>query len=116
VGARGPKSGTGNAPATVDGGPDDPTGRGVYDEATGLWEWYDKPEETGAPVTWEQILDEARWPLIVADFASEYGIRLHRERLMWPEFRHLIHGLLQSKSRLWRAVTPTEEEPQAPEG
>ncbi len=38
----------------------------------------------------------------MADFASEYGIRLHGASLTWAEFRDLLTGLLMTDSRLWR--------------
>jgi hypothetical protein len=48
---------------------------------------------------------------VVADFASEYGIRLHaRTPLAWAEFRDLLTGLLQTDSRLWRHFTRDDEE------
>lgn len=110
MGERHPKSGDGGTVRGRQDGPNDPTGRGAYDAGTGLWEWYDRgeDEETGDPVTWEQILDQ--WPVIVADFADVYGIRLHREQPPWCEFRDLIQGLLAGESRLWRALKPPEED------
>lgn len=109
MGERRPKSRVGGAGQDPPTGADDPTGRGDYDAATGLWEWYERPEDTGAPVTWEEIL--THFTLIVADFASEYGIRLHRDPPSWAEFRDLVHGLLQTESRLWRATRPDDDEP-----
>lgn len=107
MGKRRPKSGTGGTDDS-DSGPDDEYGRGEYDPATGLYEYYDRPRQAeGSPVTWEEILDQ--FPLIIADFASEYGIRLHRESLTWAEFRHLVYGLLQTQSRLWHATRPDDE-------
>lgn len=52
-------------------------------------------------------------PLLVADLASEYGIRLYNETAMlWDEFRTLVYGLLQQpNSRLWRATQPPPENP-----
>jgi hypothetical protein len=112
VGERSPKSNAGSGPGSS--GPNDPHGRGDYDASTGLWEWYDRPAEEGDPVTWEQILNH--FPLIIADFASEYGIRLHKDPPVWAEFRDLIFGLLQtSESRLWRATRPDEDEPPPPQ-
>lgn len=110
MGVRGPK----RDPEGTDDGDSgaDPTGRGAYDPATGLYEYYEKPRNEGAPVTWEEIL--THWGLIVADFASEYGIRLHRESLTWLEFRHLVNGLLQTRSRLWHATRPEDEEKPLP--
>jgi hypothetical protein len=112
VGNRHPKSNTGSGPGNS--GHDDPHGRGDYDAATGLWEWYDRPQEAGDPVTWEQIL--THFPLIIADFADLYTIRLHRDAPVWAEFRDLVFGLLQtSESRLWRATRPDEDEPTPPQ-
>ena len=104
MGERPPKS----TPGRGEGGPEDPTGRGLYDAATGLYEWYDVPEGQGDAVTWEQILNH--FPLIIADLASEYGVRVHQETLMWAEFRDLVHGLLQTESRLWHATQPVKEQ------
>ncbi|MCB8775817.1 hypothetical protein LJD49_29295, partial [Escherichia coli] len=68
---------------------DDPTGRGAYDPATGLYEWYER-EEQGR--TWEEILEH--WSLIVADFAEHYTIRLRAAPVMsWAEFADLVAGL-----------------------
>lgn len=52
--------------------------------------------------------------MIVADFASEYSIRLYTVRLSWAEFRRYVHGLLQTETRLWRATRPEQDQP--PEG
>ena len=56
-----------------------------------------------------------QWPLIVADFASEYGIRLHVETdqsLTWLVFFTYLTGLMCSDTRLSRHFA---EDPE-PEG
>lgn len=51
------------------------------------------------------------WPLVVADFASEYGIRLAVTDMTWREFVSLLHGLLStSESRLYRETKRKQEE------
>jgi hypothetical protein len=39
---------------------------------------------------------------VVADFASEYGIRLGVTDLSWREFLSLLTGLLVADTRLYR--------------
>ena len=51
------------------------------------------------------------WPLIVADFASEYGISLDRDEVTFAEFRPLVAGLLQANTRIWRLLTPKDKRP-----
>lgn len=111
-----PKSAAGADPGPAGrgrGGPDDPLGRGDYDAATGIWEWYEEAPEQGHAVTWEAIL--GHWPLLVADFAEHYGIRLRtRPAMGWAEFRDLTEGLLACDSRLYRATRPPEPEAEEP--
>jgi hypothetical protein len=48
--------------------------------------------------------------LLLADFASEYGIRLEATtRMSWLEFWALLTGLLSTDSRLQRRFAPDEE-------
>jgi hypothetical protein len=49
---------------------------------------------------------------VVADFASEYGIRLHGASLSWVEFRDLLTGLLVTDSRLWRHFSRDSDAPE----
>jgi hypothetical protein len=58
------------------------------------------------------------WPLIVADFWSEYGIRLHREfdDLRWVEFRDAVNGLLSADTRLGRYFNPKNDRTNEPGG
>ena len=89
-------------------------GRGKYDEATGLYEFYeDIPKEVtttfeGGPLTWGRILEKG--VAIVADFRSEYGLSLAspkvRRRLTWLEFTALVQGLLMADTRLLRELKP----------
>ena len=89
-------------------------GRGERDPLTGLYEWYEFPpdflEEDQAQGISVLTLCE-QWPLVVADFASEYGIRLATgEFVAWREFEALLTGLLAADTRLYRHFTsPTEE-------
>lgn len=105
-----------------DGGPADdvltdealnPLGRGEYDPVTGIWDWYADPpageeDEGGEPISWEQLA--AQRPLIVADFASEYGIRLIIEPVTWVEYVPLLHGLLRADTRLYRRFAPKHDD------
>ena len=81
-------------------------GRGNRDPVTGTFEWYEFPDghaatqAEGSVVSILTLCDQ--WDLVVADFASEYRIRLAREPVSWPEFRTLLTGLLATDSRLWR--------------
>jgi hypothetical protein len=51
------------------------------------------------------------WSLVVADFASEYGIRLAVTDVTWREFVHLLHGLLTvPETRLYRVAERKREE------
>lgn len=90
-------------------------GVGEKDPITGLYESYDLPEgheaHGGETVAWQAIL--TRRPLLVADFASEYGIRLNGEmdRMTWREFADLTVGLLAADTRLARAFQPETEAP-----
>lgn len=52
----------------------------------------------------------AAWPLLVADFASEYRIRLADADLGWREFVRLLTGLLAADTRLYRMVTAPKGE------
>lgn len=83
-------------------------GRGDYDEATGLYEWYDLPSDhsakrrQGGEVAWRSLIEQ--WALLEADWSSEYGERLARvwPSLTWREFRTGVAGLLACDSRLSR--------------
>lgn len=47
----------------------------------------------------------------MADFASEYGIRLQAgEFVSWHEFEALLTGLLADDTRLYRYLTSLEKE------
>jgi hypothetical protein len=53
--------------------------------------------------------------LIVADFASEYGIRLHQvgNALSWVEFHDLLWALLAAPTtRVWRRYAPKRQSSQ----
>jgi hypothetical protein len=47
---------------------------------------------------------------VVADFASEYGIRLAATDLSWREFVHYLTGLLACDSRLYRHFSTDDED------
>lgn len=84
-------------------------GVGHQDPETGLFESYDVPEAVTSPGV--SVLDlVGEWPLLVADFATEYGIRIETARGMsWIEFHALLSGLLSTDSRLRRRFAPEEE-------
>ena len=85
-------------------------GRGTQDPVTGLYEWYEFPEDfnpqgagEGEGLTVVAVLEQ--WPLIMADFASEFGIRLHTETdqtLTWAAFYAYLGGLFTADTRLSR--------------
>lgn len=85
-------------------GPGSDGGQGEYDEATGLWEWY---EEQGP--SWADVLGQ--WAAIEADFASHYGVDLSDEldRRTWRWFRVRLAGLMTAltiaPSGRWVPVT-----------
>jgi hypothetical protein len=93
----------------------DTYGIGAKDPVTGLYENYDIPaghpanrlEEAGEAIAWPAIAEQ--WPLIVADFASEYGVRLPDVVMRWPEFEWLVSGLFAVDSRLRRHFFPPPE-------
>jgi len=61
-------------------------------------------------VGWLEIL--AQWPLMVADFSTEYDIRLVAEypHMLWHEFVMLVTGLMMADSRLARCFAPEPTE------
>lgn len=87
-------------------------GVGQRDPLTGTYESYDFPDghpatlteaEGATPVSWDTLRD--KWPLIVADFSSEYTIRLAETRMPWPEFWWHLTGLLATDTRINRHLT-----------
>lgn len=89
--------------------PDHQYGRGTYDPATGLWEWYELPADRqgdGQPITWAQLLEQ--WPTIAADLLDVYGVDVWDRRLMrhrpWPWLRGLVRGLLAADTRIARLL------------
>jgi hypothetical protein len=87
-------------------------------DAQGVYDEYDLPEGHAAlrtaqesrPVTWSEIL--ACREVIVADFSSEYGIRLERlanHDLSWIEFAAHVMGLLAADTRLHRLLFQPSE-------
>lgn len=97
--------------------PDHEYGRGEYDPVTGLWEWYELPEERTQPrVSWGDIL--SRWPLVEADLHEVYGIDAEDRELMrsrsWRWLETRIAGLLAADTRLSRALAPEPELPSIP--
>lgn len=71
-------------------------GRGDYDEATGLYEWY---EEVHSGIGWGSIL--AHWGLIEADLHDVYGIDVEDgilDRRSWRWLEQRIAGLMASRS------------------
>lgn len=100
----------------------DQYGVGEKNPVTGLYENYDIPEghaanrvdEGGTPVEWETLIGQ--WPLIVADFASEYGVRLPGSSMRWPEFQWLLHGLFAADTRISRFFRPPDPDTPTEEG
>lgn len=89
----------------------------IVDEETGEYSEYEIPEDQGTEVEWSDILDQPG--LIAADFAAEYGIRLHQvgNTLTWREFHTLVGGLLACDSRLSRyLLRATKDESMDEEG
>ena len=83
----------------------------IVDEATGQYSAYDAPSASeGHEVDWAEIREQPR--LIYADFQSEYGIDLRAlgDRLSWQRFVLLVEGLLHCNSRLYRALTPPDDD------
>jgi hypothetical protein len=93
----------------------DPTGRGAYDAETGLWDWYEDPDEDDDGVSFQELIrivvDD--WHLVVADFATQYSIRLHRELagMTWGEFFDLLVGLITADTRVWRTHFRHDDDP-----
>ena len=89
-------------------------GRGEKDPETGLYDWYDLPAGVAQPETQHggvSVLDLCEeWDLLVADFASEYGIRVRTADLSWREFTAYLTGLMSCDSRLARRFTPTDDD------
>lgn len=55
------------------------------------------------------------WGLLEADFQSEYGIDLDRERgRSWRWFQVRALGLLSIESRIYRKFAPKEDKPKKP--
>lgn len=113
----------GSTPPGQPGGPQgsgedwrEPYGRGRKDPVSGLYEWYEIPDEVaqrerGEGVSWGQILQH--WRLIEADLASEYGVDVEDRALMrarsWRWLETLLIGLLAADTRLARALNPQPE-------
>ena len=85
-------------------------GHGRQDPVTGAFEWYEYPEGYGAQSSATQTIEIGdllrHGDPIVADFASEYGIRLYESpRLSWRVFCIYLAGLVRPGTRLAAAVT-----------
>lgn len=91
-------------------------GRGEQNPATGLYEWYEIPDdvwraETGQnrQVAWRDIL--THWSLVEADLHERYGLDVDQPGLLktrtWRWLRVRIVGLLETgETRIARALTP----------
>lgn len=101
-------------------GRDDPSGRGVYDEASGYWEWYeDVPEELTAAggnkhvVSHAAVLEE--WDLLEAAFDHVFGydlVEIMRENVKtWRWFIARVSYLLQHDNPLARHFAPKPDAP-----
>jgi hypothetical protein len=118
-----PGSGAPGEPAGAPGEhPEDQYGRGERDPVTGLYEWYEFPEQirrqrAGEAVPWETLL--THWSLIEADLHSEYDIDVEDRQLMrhrsWRWLETRIVGLLAADTRLHRALAPPPEVPGLPQ-
>jgi hypothetical protein len=85
-------------------------GVGDPDPETGIYAVYDIPEEVIEPkVAVLELVED--WTLVVADFASEYSIRLAVTDMTWREFVTLLTGLLSnSDTRLYRLASRKQQE------
>jgi hypothetical protein len=98
-------------------GRDDPSGRGNYDEATGLWEWYeDVPEElTGGVnvVSHAAVLNE--WDLLEGAFHDVFGVDLvevmQENVKTWRWFTVRVAYLLHGDNPLSRHFAPKPDDP-----
>lgn len=84
-------------------------GCGAYDEASGLYEWYEE-----AQLTLPRLVS-THWGLIEADFQQHYGIDLDDPHLLatktWRWLRTRILGLLNADTRVQRKLTPPPKTP-----
>lgn len=97
----------------------DEYGHGDYDPETGLYEWYELPEEVTAPqaLTWIDLLGQ--WDLIEADLHEHYGIDTATGILAARDGRWIrtrIAGLLLTDSRLHAYVVALKKPQDQPEG
>lgn len=100
-----PKSGAG-----MGGGGYDPDeyGRGAYDPATGLYEWYEPvPEDVKQAVSnpgtsWVEVLEQ--WKLLVASFHAEFGVDLEevQHAVTWRWFAMRVAHLLSTDTPFGR--------------
>jgi hypothetical protein len=88
----------------------DQYGRGEYDPATGLYEWYEDAPDilTGKAevIAWPRIFEQ--WALVEADFHSSYGVDLSiaYRSVSWRWFAVRVLGLMADpSSRLARHFT-----------
>jgi hypothetical protein len=99
-------------------GRDDPSGRGTYDEATGLWDWYeDTPEELTAAggnyFQWTASQVFAEPVLLYGAFLSELGVDLWAVlpsktwRWLWTNIQYLM----LSDNPLSRRLSPPPASP-----
>lgn len=113
----GPKSGGGvRPPARTEPGSAslEKYGRGEKNSATGLYEFYDIPEEhkPGNPVSWVTILEQ--WRLLEFDFHHILhvpDISAILPDVSWVWFESRVSGLLSTPGLLSRFFTADDEEP-----
>lgn len=100
----------------------DQYGRGDYDPATGLYEWYEYPDDhparkaegqvsgEGGGVTWVDLTEQ--WGLIEADWASEYHRLLSDDyrSMTSRHFEALVRGLFAADTRVARHFAPKEDQ------
>jgi hypothetical protein len=92
----------------------DQYGGGEKDPVTGLYEWYEVPDgvtKAQHTLSWDAVFDDDCWPLLVADFQSEYHINLRAvfRTQSWDWFTDCVAGLMSCDSRLFRHFYHPEE-------
>lgn len=116
MGVRG-KSTSPGPDASPNGDPD-PTGRGIYNPATGISEWYEPSPAAGRG--WSLVQLWGWRDLIEADFASTYQLDVDLatpeatpilQARSWRWFLVRVRGLLEDPTtRLYAALTPDPKE------
>lgn len=91
----------------------DEYGRGDYDEATGLYEWYEAPQEevdkhngSTTSITYTELL--GHWRILEGTFHQTFGVDLAEvwHRKSWRWFTARIATLLAGDNPLSQLVAP----------